>query len=148
VWGRSRLVILYAGVLGIGALLAIIWLGALSHEPSYVPMQAGTHQYLLAIADTDAAREKGLGDIPSLATNKGMLFVYPGQQELCFWMKDMRFPLDILWLDGGHRVVTIRKHVQPSSYPEQFCATAQYVIELNAGQVAAAHIIDGDVLNF
>lgn len=50
------------------------------------------------IADTDAKRAKGLSDRQSLASNSGMLFVYDEESIRRFWMKGMKFPIDIIWI--------------------------------------------------
>jgi uncharacterized membrane protein (UPF0127 family) len=65
----------------------------------------------------------------------GLLFVFdePGLHGI--WMKDMRFPIDILWLDDAFQVVDVRKNVAPDSYPTVFKPTkpARYVLEVTAG---------------
>jgi uncharacterized membrane protein (UPF0127 family) len=47
------------------------------------------------------ARERGLSGRRSLAEGRGMLFVYPDHSSRTYWMKGMRFPIDIIWIDGG-----------------------------------------------
>ena len=60
----------------------------------------------------------------------------------------MKFSIDIIWLDANKKVVQLEKNVPPSSYPNTFCAdNAQYVIELNAGQVRDAKIARGQVFD-
>ena len=59
-------------------------------------------------ADTKA-REQGLSGRPSLAEGRGMLFVYPDHATRTFWMKGMRFPIDIIWIDRG-RVAGIERN--------------------------------------
>ena len=98
---------------------------------------------LLEVADTEVKREHGLSDRQSLAPDTGMLFVFdtPGFPE--FWMKDMHFPIDMIFLDKDLRVVTTFASAQPSSYPAIFkpTAPAQFVIEVQAGFVEKNHII-------
>jgi hypothetical protein len=79
-----------------------------------------------------------------------MLFISKVPAKECFWMKDMRFSLDILWLDASHRVVHIEQGVSPGTYPRTFCTKvpAMYVIELPAGSVAEDNIQQGQILNF
>jgi uncharacterized membrane protein (UPF0127 family) len=106
--------------------------------------------FKLIVSKSETAQEKGLGDRTNLPDNEGMLFVFSNQAIRCFWMKDMHFPLDIIWLSSAKKVVAIRQNVYPSTYPSSFCPyeTAQYVIELKAGQVSAAHINAGQQLVF
>ena len=65
-----------------------------------------------------------------------MLFVYgDASTERCFWMKDMNFAIDMIWLDKDRQIVTIQSNVSPDSYPKSFCPDkpAQYVLEVNSG---------------
>jgi uncharacterized membrane protein (UPF0127 family) len=67
-----------------------------------------------------------------------MIFPYKEPKVLAFWMKDMKFPIDILWLDSGKRVVHIEKNLQPCN-PFLPCPSfspdtkAQYVLETVVG---------------
>jgi len=56
------------------------------------------------VADTGALRERGLGYRDGLAPGTGMLFVYDEAGNRSFWMKGMRFCLDIIWIEGGEIV--------------------------------------------
>jgi len=113
-------------------------------------LRVGERSYRLEIAKTSAAQQKGLGGRVSLLANQGMLFEFGAPAQRCFWMKDMRFSLDIIWFSGTKQVEHIEANVNPSTYPKIFCPTqpAQYVIELNAGQTYAAGIAVGQTLNF
>lgn len=94
------------------------------------------------IADTPALREKGLSGRVALAAGEGMLFVFPEEGLHSFWMKDMHFPIDIIWLDVSGKVVHIAPNVPPESYPTTFLPEnpARFVLEVPAG-FAAAHSI-------
>jgi hypothetical protein len=91
------------------------------------------------VVDTKASRELGLSGRTSMRDNEGMLFVfdYPGQYG--FWMKDMNFPLDIIWISQNGYVVYIEQNMTPESYLENPPKTAinnaqaNYVLEMNAG---------------
>jgi uncharacterized protein len=89
------------------------------------------------IADTDAARMKGLMFRESLAETEGMLFVFSGSARYSFWMMNMRIPLDIIWIDEARRIVDIRSDVQPCSSSSCESMTprsdARYVLEVPAG---------------
>ena len=66
-----------------------------------------------------------------------MLFVFDHDDRYRFWMKDMKFPIDIIWLDRRDRIVTIHENVSPC--PADPCpvytppANARYVLEVSAG---------------
>ena len=112
-----------------------------------VDMQIGSREYTLEIANTDKTRQRGLMERDSMPEDHGMIFVFEEERELNFWMKNTRFPLEILYLDAGGQVVSIdqmkpydTKTEHPSARP------AKYAIELNVGQVARSGIKVGDVL--
>jgi uncharacterized membrane protein (UPF0127 family) len=79
-----------------------------------------------------------------------MLFVFDRPERYCFWMKDMKFHLDILWLDNSKRIVSIERNMSPRSYPETACPqeAARYVFEVNAGLSRQAGVDVGDRLAF
>ncbi len=99
---------------------------------------------------TPEGREKGLMSRDSLAEDQGMLFVFDEPGEYPFWMKNMNFPIDIVWLDEEKRVVHTEWSVPPCVkdpcpvYAPQ--AKALYVLEIAAGQVEAGGIRNGDQL--
>lgn len=94
--------------------------------------------------------EKGLSGRHALPADSGMLFMFKTDAPWCFWMKGMKFPIDIVWLNSQKQVVYIVRGAQPSSYPAQFCPPedARYVIEVNEGIVDQAAIVTGSQLQF
>jgi len=107
------------------------------------------HRFTVEIADTDAARERGLMFRTHLATGHGMLFVYPDAQPRYFWMKNTLIPLDILFFDARHRLINVSVDTPPCKAdpcPTYASATpAKYVLELNAGAVNSLGIKTGDI---
>ena len=107
-------------------------------------------EYYLDQAKQLSVQEKGLGGKSSLASNKGMLYTFnqPGKQ--CFWMKDMKFSLDIIWLTSDKQVDYISQNVSPQAYPDIYCTNiaSKYVIEMNAGTVEKESIHSGQYLHF
>ena len=90
----------------------------------------------LEIADTRAKQAQGLSDRPSLKENEGMLFVFPEKQARRFWMKNMHFPIDIIWLDD-EKIVYISKNLEPEGESPQRTYSSVYpvnhALEINAG---------------
>jgi uncharacterized membrane protein (UPF0127 family) len=89
--------------------------------------------FTLERADTDASRALGLGKRDSLCDTCGMLFVFDAPGNQGFWMKDMRFPLDIIWLMDD-QVVHVERRVSPDS-KEVYrpSVVANQVLEVGAG---------------
>lgn len=138
--------------------LAVVFLIALFLRV-FVPVQHRTilvHETLIRaeVASTALARQKGLSGRTSLGAHEGMLFVFPVADHYPFWMIDMHFPIDILWI-RGQTVVDIAPDVPaPASgasaetlplYLPRF--PADKVLEIPAGAAARAGIVIGDVLH-
>ena len=76
------------------------------------------------------------------------LFVFDSPGLHSIWMKDMNYPLDIIWVDTDDKIIYIEEDVQPESFPNFFTPSdpAKYVIEANAGFVARNEIKVGEVV--
>lgn len=101
---------------------------------------------LVEVVLTEPARERGLSGRPSLPQGEGMLFVFEKPGSWGIWMKDMQFPLDIIWVRADGVVSTIEKDVPPSSYPTAFYPKTPdvlYVVEVQAGWAQAHGVAEG-----
>jgi len=114
-------------------------------NPSPVVLLDGRTVHV-TVADTESARELGLGGRSGLAPDEGMLFVFPRDGRYAFWMKDMSFSIDIIWLAADGTVVHIEQAISPATYPETFApeTPARYVLELPAGYAKAYTVKVGD----
>jgi uncharacterized membrane protein (UPF0127 family) len=114
----------------------------------------GTTTVAVEVADTEASREQGLSDRAGLAQNSGMLFVFDTPGNPGFWMKDMEFSLDMLFIDTNGTIVTLDQNLSPDSYhqnpPQVFypASAIQYVLEVPAGFAAAHGIVQGQTVTF
>jgi hypothetical protein len=70
----------------------------------------GVHLIDAEVADTPARQQRGLSGRPSLPAGQGMLFVYAEPQQRGFWMPDMHFDIDIVWIRAG-RIVHVESDV-------------------------------------
>ena len=102
------------------------------------------------VAATPNLRERGLSGRKGLETGKGMLFIFPQKDRYGFWMKEMRFPIDILWLEDGRLIDIIENVPVPDSTGQLITyhplAPINQVLELPAGDVARRGIRLGDKL--
>jgi uncharacterized protein len=89
------------------------------------------------VVDTESERAQGLSGREALAEGEGMLFVFDDEGVHSFWMKDMKFSIDIIWISREGRVIHIEKNAPPSSYPSVFTppAGSKYVLVVPAGFV-------------
>ncbi len=101
----------------------------------YTNVKVGNTEIRAEIADNPINRAKGLMFRKSLPENKGMLFVFNEENYHGFWMMNMSFPIDIIWINKEKKVVDITKNAQPckiicpSYRPKE---KAMYVLEVNA----------------
>jgi uncharacterized membrane protein (UPF0127 family) len=88
------------------------------------------------VANTKSSRELGLSGRVTMKDGEGLLFVFDNPGRYGFWMKDMKFPLDILWINSSGIVVEAVYNATPESYPQTYinALPASYVLELKAGQ--------------
>lgn len=86
-------------------------------------------------SDTETLRAQGLSDLPGLPENGGMFFAFEKNDFHGFWMRNMLFPIDIIWIGEDFKVVHIEKNVSPDSYPTIFFPKrlARSVLEVSAG---------------
>ncbi len=106
----------------------------------------GGKVFSLEIASNEASRELGLGKRDSLAEDGGMIFVFNKLDKYGFWMKDTKFPLDIIWLNENCSVVG-KATMYPESFPKAFYPDfpALYAIELPIN--SATNIKESDIFS-
>ena len=68
---------------------------------------------ITSLSTTADAQSKGLAIRDSLNENEGMLFIFETPQKYSFWMKDMKFPIDIIWINQDGKIVHIEKNLPP-----------------------------------
>ncbi len=103
------------------------------------------------IADTPDKRTLGLSGRTALLPNAGMLFVFDNEDYHTFWMKDMNFPLDLIWIGSDMKVMDVLKNATPDTYPKYAFKPdkpARYVVEVNAGWIERNKINLGDKIEF
>lgn len=140
---------------GVVAVLAAVSL-FLWHAPvaqSHTTLKIGNSEVAIEIARTAAEQEKGLGNRASLEVSRGMLFVFSEPLTPAFWMKDMHFPIDMVWVKNDH-VIGFEENVDPqigASDRElktyEPTDTVDSVVELHAGAVRMFGVRVGDEVN-
>jgi len=119
-------------------------------EYSQTIIQAPQGIIKVEIATSSEALEQGLSGRISLPTNQGMLFVFSEVGNRGFWMRNMSFPIGIVWINKDKVVVGVNSDVDPSSYPNMFFPPSpiRYVLELNAGYANKNGIVASTTLTF
>lgn len=88
------------------------------------------------VAKTKSSRELGLSFRESMRDDEGMLFIFEKSGRYGFWMKDMKFSIDIIWINEKGIVVNVERNVTPNTYPSTTfinSSDAKYVLEINEG---------------
>ncbi len=121
-------------------------------KPQFISVQIKDQIFFLEIAATEEARAMGLMFRKELADNGGMLFVFPQEEILSFWMKNTLISLDMIFLNSRREVVKIHHNVPLCR--EDPCASydsgvpARYVIELKGGSCKKLNLQTGDLIFF
>jgi uncharacterized membrane protein (UPF0127 family) len=95
----------------------------------------GDAKLKILLSDTEEERSLGLSGREKLDKNQGMLFMFGENNHHGIWMKDMKFSIDIIWLNSKFQVVDFISDVSPESYPTVFKPKklSKYVLEVNSG---------------
>jgi len=136
-----------AVAIGVGVAVIVVWQ---THQQSMGELWIGETKLTTYIADEPHEREVGLGGRATLSPDAAMLFIFPESDRYGIWMKDMQFPIDIVWLDDEKEVVAIQKNVASDTYPEIFYPSeaSRYVVELASGSVQRLEMTIGSELSF
>jgi uncharacterized protein len=171
------IVIVIVGIASIGVIAAVLYfnptiMGMLAGQEGNQQgilideeMRSGSNSYqrvnvtvngLVLVADisvTNEQRTKGLSVKDGLAENEAMLFVFDNEAEHTFWMKDMKFPIDIIWIDSDKTIVHIEHNLQPCGYG-LLCPTYKpgqdslYVLETVSGFAEKHNVVQGTRVQF
>ncbi len=138
--------------------IAIILLGACAVkeqvqtvDDKYSKVSINNIDILVEVVDTAETRRLGLSYREELDKNAGMLFDMQTRAMTSFWMKEMKFSLDIIWIDGD-TIMNISKNLPPAgsqpgiSYSSEFLI--DYVLEVDGGFCEENNINIGDKVIF
>jgi hypothetical protein len=110
------------------------------------------YRVLVEVAADDDTRQQGLMYRDRLQDGAGMIFLFAKPGDYPFWMKNTLIPLDLIWIDEGHKIVHVAHDVPPCkadpcpNVPPN--ATASSVLEVAAGVAAKHHLANGQTLRF
>ena len=137
--------IIFAAVLAVVLVVAagaVVFYSPKIDKNSYKKAEVliGSNKFMVEVAETAAQMALGLGGRESLGEREGMLFLYNPPARPVFWMKGMKFPIDIVWIRDGV-VVEVVKNVQPGGFwkGERFSPEERVnmVLEVGAGVAEA-----------
>ncbi len=125
-------------------ILSIFYFYSDFYEPTYNAecgkyenrtLKIKNNEMFLTIADDDCKRRSGLSNSKQLDASHGMLFIFNEEGKHGFWMKDMNYSIDIVWLNKNKEIIGIKNNVKPSTFPTIFGEEyiSSYVLELPSG---------------
>lgn len=122
---------------------------------SFVGVTSGSLSVQAEVAKTPDTKKKGLGGRESLDLDRGMLFVFESSANQTFWMRDMKFAIDIIWIGEDKKILHIAENVPPEPGKKDSelmryspPAPAKYVLEINAGLTRLNNLKLGDSVDF
>jgi len=145
---------LTSGILVGGVVLVVIAVAVSFIVANFQPktlLQIGSGTFQATVASDDAARKKGLSGIESMKPDDALIMVFQTDDLHGIWMKDMKIPIDIIWLDADKRVVDVKREAPPElSDTKTYVPSkdARYVIELQTGSIQRNGIKAGDQATF
>lgn len=150
-WRSGRVVV--AGILTAAVIMSVVWISVERRKLPTVRLDAPNGTLVVEVANTPATRSDGLANRNSLKYD-GLLLQWDTAGRHPIWMAHMRFPLDLVWLDSGGRVLAVLAHVPPcrtepcALYEPDQSDRSVAVIELAAGAAARHRIAPGAVLRY
>jgi uncharacterized membrane protein (UPF0127 family) len=118
-------------------------------------IKIGDKNYEIFVTETLEDKRQGLSIFEEINENQGMLFEFPEENYHSFWMKDMKFDIDIIFLDKDKKVIQIFENVQKDSYVNEKNyksympkLKSKYVIEIRSGESKKNRIKPGDAIIF
>lgn len=114
------------------------------------PLTIGTTTLRVAVAKSGEDLRLGLSHTEVLEKGTGMLFILPTEEIPSFWMKDMHYGIDIIWIGEDKVVKDISVNVTPDTYPTLYSPKekVRYVLEVPTGFVEESGIYEGALVAF
>ena len=118
-------------------------------EPLVIHSGGSAYKFNVEVVTTPDTRAQGLMYRKEMAANAGMLFIYPGEQPVSFWMKNTLIPLDMLFLKSDGSIARIAHNAVPMDETAIGSgAPVKAVLEVNGGTANALGIKEGDRVEY
>lgn len=125
--------------------------------PNFTEVKINEATIYAQVADTENERSLGLSFTKKLEENAGMLFIFEQPGVKNFWMRDMNYNIDIIWIDENKTVTGFQENADKNSYNSKYPeysriyrspTNTKYVLEVATGTIQNLNIKVGDVLDF
>lgn len=137
-------------------LYGFLWGTPCVYAAQWAKIEAGHRDFVVEVVSSEHGRQKGLMDRSGMPEDRGMLFVMPEVRPVAVWMKNMQFPLDVIWLSERATVLAVRQLQPCTDTPcEQYRprVRARFILEVNEGKfplkigdIVEIHPLSGDSL--
>lgn len=138
-------------IITIGYLIITDLFNTVPDKISIIKVNLGDETFDLETAITHEEKIQGLMFVENMPRNNGMIFIYGGEGERFFWMKNTLIPLDMIFINFNKEIVEIKKNIQPCMEDpcEKYQSTtpAMHVIEINAGLSDELELSIGDKID-
>ncbi len=125
----------------------IVTISKMNNEKKY-ELQIKDYVFSVSIANNEKDRQKGLMGVPFLDPKEGMFFIHEEVKKVSYWMKNMKIPIDIIFIDKNFRIVDIYNSVSPCLGTDctlyRSTKPIKYVLEIGAGETYKRDISIGD----
>jgi uncharacterized protein len=115
---------------------------------STITITVGEKIIIAEVVDTPDKMTRGLGGRENLSDGEGVWFIFAESAKHGIWMRNMKFPIDILWFDENLRLVHVKEDANPDTYPEIFSppVNSRFVLEIPSGYAEKTGIKLGDTV--
>ena len=98
------------------------------------------------VSETYQEKQEGLSIFNSLGKQEAMLFIFDKTGKHSFWMKNMKFPIDIVWLDEDKKIVFLKENARPEDFPQSYGGEidSHYVLEFAKDSITQYNMREGD----
>ena len=146
---RKNRLFLYLSILSL-LILFIAFSVFVRNSIKFKYAELGRTSISIDVVNTEALRAKGLSGTTKLPIGHGMLFDFKHDGVWPMWMKDMNYPLDMVWITKEGKVVHIVNELHPSDYPtvHENSIPCRYVLEVNAGVLSSLNVVVGSSIHF
>lgn len=134
-------------IIAIAAFLLII---GINMNKEYSKATISGNEINLEVVTSLEDQKRGLSNRDSLDYDTGMLFLYKDSKIRSFWMKEMKFSIDIIWIDENNTIIGIEENISPDSYPKKFISPKPipFALELVGGWSREHGISVGEEVEF
>ncbi len=149
----KTLAVLFGIILGISA-MSFFYVGKFRASYKKATIEIGAKRFSVDVAETMGSRAKGLSGREKLDKDEGMFFIFGSPGKYGFWIKDMKIPIDIIWIKEN-KIIGFEENISPQIGASEFNLkmyyppeSVKYVLEVKVGTVSEMGFKIGDEIRY